>query len=106
MEFLPKPDQAKGVQIDDQADRIGLRFPVEVGLVGDARATLAALNQFIETKDDRSFLENAQTEMQDWWKLMETHDTILQSYVFYGNYGEKLFIFSTRPEWILNVYPF
>ena len=72
MEFLPKPDQAKGVQIDDQADRIGLRFPVEVGLVGDARATLAALNQFIETKDDRSFLENAQTEMQDWWKLMET----------------------------------
>lgn len=72
MEFLPKPDQAKGVQIDDQPDRIGLRFPVEVGLVGDARATLAALVEFIEPKDDRSFLENAQSEMKDWWKLMET----------------------------------
>ncbi len=72
LEFLPKPDRAKGVQIDDQADRIGLRYPVEVGLVGDARATLAALNQFIELHEDQSFLESAQSEMQDWWKLMET----------------------------------
>ena len=72
LEFLPKPDDAKGVQIDDMPDRIGLRYPVEVGLVGDAKATLAALSQFIETKDDRKFLENAQDEMKDWWKLMET----------------------------------
>lgn len=72
MEFLPKPDQAKGVQIDDNPDRIGLRFPVEVGLIGDSRATLLALSRFIEYRDDRSFLEDAQTEMQDWWHLMET----------------------------------
>lgn len=72
LEFLPNPKDAKGVQIDDKADQIGLRYPVEVGLVGDAGATLAALSQFIETKDDRTFLENAQEEMQDWWKLMET----------------------------------
>ena len=72
LEYLPKPDDARGVQIDDMPDRIGLRYPVEVGLVGDAPATLAALNQFIETKSDRSFLENAQDEMKDWWKLMET----------------------------------
>lgn len=64
LEFLPKPDQAKGVQIDDMPDRIGLRFPVEVGLVGDARATLAALSGFIEVKEDKSFLEKAQSEMQ------------------------------------------
>jgi pyruvate dehydrogenase (quinone) len=72
MEYLPKPDQARGVQIDDKPDRIGLRFPVEVGLVGDAKPTLAALIPYIERKDDRSFLENAQDGMKDWWELMET----------------------------------
>lgn len=72
MEFLPKPDAARGVQIDDKPDRIGLRFPVEIGLVGDAKPTLAALSKFIERKEDRSFLEKAQAGMRDWWELMET----------------------------------
>jgi pyruvate dehydrogenase (quinone)/pyruvate oxidase len=72
MEYLPKPDQAKGVQVDDKADRIGLRFPVEVGLVGDARQTVAALSRFIERKEDRSFLEQAQEGMKEWWELMRT----------------------------------
>ncbi len=69
-EYLPKPDQAKGVQIDDKPDRIGLRYPVEVGLVGDAKPTVAALSQLIQRKEDRSFLEKAQKGMQDWWELM------------------------------------
>lgn len=72
MEYLPKPGEARGVQIDDKADRIGLRFPVEVGLVGNARPTVAALLPFIERKEDRAFLENAQSEMNDWWELMRT----------------------------------
>jgi pyruvate dehydrogenase (quinone) len=42
-EYYPKPGQARGVQIDMKPDRIGLRYPVEIGLVGDAKATLAAL---------------------------------------------------------------
>ncbi|HEX8709276.1 MAG TPA: thiamine pyrophosphate-dependent enzyme [Pyrinomonadaceae bacterium] len=71
-EYLPKPDQAKGVQIDDKADRIGLRFPIEVGLVGDAKPTVAALSRFVERKEDRSFLEQAQEGMKDWWELMRT----------------------------------
>ncbi|HYY98419.1 MAG TPA: thiamine pyrophosphate-dependent enzyme [Pyrinomonadaceae bacterium] len=70
MEYLPKPGQAKGVQIDDKADRIGLRYPVEVGLVGDARPTLAALSPLLERRADRSFLEGAQAGMKDWWELM------------------------------------
>lgn len=70
MEYLPKPDEARGVQIDDKADRIGLRFPIDVGLVGDAQPTCAALLPFIERKEDRSFLETAQEEMKDWWELM------------------------------------
>ncbi len=72
MEYLPKPGEARGVQIDDKPERIGLRFPVEVGLVGDAKPTCAALLPFIERKEDRSFLENAQSEMNDWWELMKT----------------------------------
>jgi pyruvate dehydrogenase (quinone) len=72
MEYLPKPEQAKGVQIDDKPDRIGLRFPVEVGLVGDAKPTVAALSRFLERKEDRSFLAQAQEGMKDWWELMRT----------------------------------
>ncbi|MDQ3802603.1 MAG: thiamine pyrophosphate-binding protein, partial [Acidobacteriota bacterium] len=75
MEYLPKPGQAKGVQIDDKADRIGLRYPVEVGLVGDAKPTVAALSRFVERKDDRSFLDRAQAGMRDWWELMRTRAT-------------------------------
>jgi pyruvate dehydrogenase (quinone) len=72
MEYLPKPGEAKGVQIDDKPDRIGLRFPVEVGLVGDAKPTITALSKFITRKEDRSFLEQAQAGMKDWWELMRT----------------------------------
>ena len=71
MEYLPKPDRAKGIQIDDKADRIGLRFPVEVGLVGDAKAATAALCGMVEQKTDRGFLEKAQKGMKEWWELME-----------------------------------
>jgi pyruvate dehydrogenase (quinone)/pyruvate oxidase len=70
MEYLPKPGDARGVQIDDKADRIGLRFPVEVGLIGDAKPTLAALIPYIERTEDRSFLKTAQDGMKDWWDLM------------------------------------
>jgi len=71
MEYLPKPGQARGVQIDDKPDRIGLRYPVEVGLVGDAKPAVAALSRFVSRKEDRSFLEQAQAGMREWWELME-----------------------------------
>lgn len=72
IEYLPKPGQARGVQIDDKPDRIGLRYPVEVGLVGDARPALQALSRLVERKTDRSFLETAQAGMVDWWELMRS----------------------------------
>src|SRR5579883_2285964 len=71
MEFLPKAGQAKAVQIDVEPGRIGLRYPVDVGLVGDSKATLAALLPLIQHKDDRGFLQKAQERMQEWNKLME-----------------------------------
>ena len=70
IEFLPKPGKAKGVQIDLDAARIGLRFPVDVGLVGDSRRALRALLPLLRRKTDRAFLEKAQHSMQSWNALM------------------------------------
>lgn len=69
-EFWPQPGQARGVQIDLNADRIALRYPVEVGLVGDAKATLQQLLPSLEPTEDRSFLERAQQSTQSWWERM------------------------------------
>jgi pyruvate dehydrogenase (quinone) len=75
MEFLPKPGQAKTVQIDLDPARIGLRHPVEVGLVGDARYVLQALLPLLQRKTDRSFLEQAQRNTRDWMQLQEKRGT-------------------------------
>ena len=72
IEYLPKPDQATGVQIDIDPMRIGLRYPVDVGLVGDSRTVLDALVPLLKRKEDRSFLESAQKGMKDWWEVVET----------------------------------
>ena len=75
IEFLPKPDQARGVQIDFDPKQIGLRFPVEVGLIGDSRQTLQALVPLLKPKSDKRFLQQAQAGMKDWWELMEKRAT-------------------------------
>jgi pyruvate dehydrogenase (quinone) len=71
IEFLPWPGQARGVQIELDPARIGLRYPIEVGLVGDCRRSLQALLPFLKTKSKKSFLAQAQSGMKDWKKLME-----------------------------------
>jgi pyruvate dehydrogenase (quinone) len=75
IEFLPKPGQAVGIQIDDKPERIGLRYPVGVGLVGDAQATLRELLMYLPRNEDRSFLQQAQKAMDEWWDLMEERGT-------------------------------
>jgi len=74
IEYYPKPGQARGVQIDRDATRIGLRFPAEVGLAGDARATLEALLPRLRRKSDRGFLESAQRGAAEWRRLL--HDAV------------------------------
>jgi pyruvate dehydrogenase (quinone) len=69
-EYYPKPGQARGVQIDVKPDRIGLRYPVEVGLASDVKATLQALAPLISRQSDRGFLEEAQRRMADWNRLL------------------------------------
>jgi pyruvate dehydrogenase (quinone) len=71
MQFLPKPDQAKCVQIDLDPTRIGLRHPVDVPLVGDCHRILQALLPLLQPKKDRGFLEMAQKEMKDWDELLK-----------------------------------
>ncbi len=75
MEFLPKPGQATSVQVDIDPERIGLRHQVDVGLIGDCTAVLAALLPLIQRKDDRGFLEKAQKNMAHWNKLMTERGT-------------------------------
>ena len=70
IEFLPRPGQARGVQLDLDPTRIGLRYPVEVGLVGDCKRTLQALLPHLKKKKDRSFLKAAQDGMKEWRELM------------------------------------
>jgi pyruvate dehydrogenase (quinone) len=75
IEFMPKPGQARGIQIELDPKRIGLRYPVEVGLVGDSKNALSALIPILKRKEDRSFLQAAQAGMKDWWELMEKRAT-------------------------------
>jgi pyruvate dehydrogenase (quinone) len=75
IEFLPKPGQAVCVQIDDKPEHIGLRYPADVGLVGDAKATLGAWLGLLQRKEERGFLEAAQGHMKEWWALEEERAT-------------------------------
>src|ERR671918_1734299 len=71
LEFYPKPGQAKTVQIDIDPARIGLRYPADVGLVGQCWDVLRALLPLIESKKHREFLGTAQARMRKWNQLME-----------------------------------
>jgi pyruvate dehydrogenase (quinone) len=69
--YYPEPGQARGIQIDLDPSRIGLRYPVDVGLPGDAKTTLQALLPLVETKQDRGFLRQAQEAKLDWESWLE-----------------------------------
>jgi pyruvate dehydrogenase (quinone) len=71
MEFYPKPGQARAVQIDLDPARIGLRYPVEVGLVGQCWDVIRALLPHLERKANRDFLSRTQEKMRRWNELME-----------------------------------
>jgi pyruvate dehydrogenase (quinone) len=92
--YLPKPDKVRGVQIDLRPERLGLRFPVEVGLVGDSRETLRALLPLLERKSDRSFLEKAQASMREWRELLArraaSEDVPMSGQVFAARLSEQL----------------
>jgi pyruvate dehydrogenase (quinone) len=75
IEFYPKPGQAATVQIELDPKRIGLRCPVEVGLVGDSKRVLSELLPLLRTNENGKFLENAQNDMRKWRELMNERGT-------------------------------
>jgi pyruvate dehydrogenase (quinone)/pyruvate oxidase len=75
IEFYPEVGQARGVQIDNDPTRIGLRFPVEVGLVGDSKNTLEVLLPLLEKKSNDHFLREAQEGKAKWMAEMERRGT-------------------------------
>jgi pyruvate dehydrogenase (quinone) len=70
-EWLPEPGQARGVQIDLDARLIGMRYPMEVNLVGDATETLRALLPLLGQKADRSWREEIEAGVERWWKVLD-----------------------------------
>ncbi len=70
-QFLPDFGQARGVQIDIDPKMIGIRYPMEVNLVGDARATLRRLVPMLERKSDRSWQEDIKSGIARWWEVVE-----------------------------------
>jgi pyruvate dehydrogenase (quinone)/pyruvate oxidase len=75
LEWYPKHDRCRGVQIDRDPSRLGLRFPIDVGLCGDSKATLQVLTPELRRRDDRSFLEKAQEGMKEWRELMQRRES-------------------------------
>jgi pyruvate dehydrogenase (quinone) len=70
-EWLPEPGQARGVQIDIDARRVGNRYPTEVNLVADSKLALRALAPLLERKEDRSWRESIEDEVDRWWRLLD-----------------------------------
>jgi pyruvate dehydrogenase (quinone) len=68
---MPPLGQARGVQIDIDASFIGMRYPYDVNLVGDAASTLRALLQHLERKDKRSWQDTIISNVEEWWRTMD-----------------------------------
>jgi pyruvate dehydrogenase (quinone) len=70
-EWLPKPGQARGVQIDIDGRMLSIRYPMECALVGDSKESLRALLPLLQRKEDRGWREQIEQEIQEWWRLLE-----------------------------------
>src|SRR5436853_893596 len=70
-EWLPAEGQARGVQIDVDGTMLNIRYPMELGLVGDSKETLRELIPHLRRKDDRSWREQIEEEVRHWWRLLE-----------------------------------
>jgi pyruvate dehydrogenase (quinone) len=70
-EFLPQEGKARGVQIDIDARMLNIRYPMEIGLVGDSAATLEALLPLLEPRTDNRWRQRVESNVADWWQVLE-----------------------------------
>lgn len=87
-EFLPKEGKAKGIQIDLDGKMLGIRYPMDVHLQGDSKATLRALIPLLKRKEDRSWRNEIEENISKWWQVLENRahssaDPINPQYLFW-----------------------
>jgi pyruvate dehydrogenase (quinone) len=70
-EFLPKEGQARGIQIDIDGRMLGIRYPTELNLIGDAAETLRVLVPYLERKTDRGWRNRIEQGIREWWGVLE-----------------------------------
>ena len=70
-EFLPPEGKARGVQIDIDGKMLSIRYPMEVNLVGDSAETLRALKPLLRVKENRSWREEIEQNVREWWEVVE-----------------------------------
>ena len=70
-QFMPELDQARAVQIDRSGKWIGMRYPYEINLVADAKLALQALIPLLRRQDDRSWRDEIESGVANWWETME-----------------------------------
>jgi pyruvate dehydrogenase (quinone) len=69
-QFLPEFGKARGVQIDIDGKFIGMRYPTEVNLVGEAKATLRSLLPLLRRNENRAWRETVEKNVAQWWETM------------------------------------
>jgi pyruvate dehydrogenase (quinone) len=70
-EWLPPEGQARGVQIDIDGRMLGIRYPMEVNLVGDSASSLRALIPLLRRKEDRGWRDGIEHEVARWWEILD-----------------------------------
>ncbi|MGX1478660.1 UNVERIFIED_CONTAM: pyruvate dehydrogenase (quinone) [Streptomyces canus] len=71
-QFLPDFGKARGVQIDIDPHMVGLRYPYEVNLVGDAKATLQRLIPMLDVeRGGREWYDTVCDNVTRWREVME-----------------------------------
>ena len=70
-EWLPEEGQARGVQIDIDGRLVGMRYPMEVNLVGDSALTLRELIPLLTPKQDRAWRQGIEENVQRWWRILD-----------------------------------
>ena len=87
-EFLPKPGDARGVQIDIDGANLSLRYPMEYSLIGDSKETLAALLPLLEQNKNTSWRQGIEKDVSEWWdtlraRAMEPADPVNPQRIFH-----------------------
>lgn len=69
-EWLPDEGSCRGVEIDIDGRMIGIRYPMDAHVVGDAKETLKELIPLLRRKEDRSWREEIEENVRSWNTVM------------------------------------